>query len=79
MAWEYVFSVRAMSAWPSRSLTIFGWMPACRARVAWVWRRSWNLMRGSPAVFERRSKAAEIASGWVGVPVGPEKTRSLSA
>jgi hypothetical protein len=30
--------------WPKRSLTTFGWTPAISSIVAWLCRRSWNLI-----------------------------------
>ena len=78
MAWEYVLSVRAMSAWPSRSETTLGWTPAASARLAWVCRRSWKRIRGRPARLARRSNRPERLSGWIGLPSGWQKTKSSS-
>jgi hypothetical protein len=36
-------------AFPRRSETTVGWMPAGKASVAWVWRRSWRRMSGNIA------------------------------
>jgi hypothetical protein len=36
MAWLYTSIVKAKVEWTSLSLTIFGWMPEARARVACV-------------------------------------------
>ena len=36
-------------AWPSRSETTLIGVPAATSSEAWVWRRSWNRIRGSPS------------------------------
>ncbi len=40
MTWAYTSIVNATDAWPSRSETIFGGIPAISMSVACVWRRS---------------------------------------
>jgi hypothetical protein len=41
-----------MLAWPRRSWTYFGCLPSTGCIVAQLWRRSWNLMGGSSALFK---------------------------
>ncbi len=42
VAWLYRSSVVATVAWPSISLTSFGWTPWLSISVAVVWRASWG-------------------------------------
>jgi hypothetical protein len=68
-----------MLAWPRSSWTYFGCLPAMRSIVAQVWRRSWNLMGGSSALFKRGLKwRPRRLAPLVVVPVRVGKTRSLS-
>src|SRR6266487_5293427 len=68
--------VIATVAWPSRSLMTLGCTPAWRARVAWVWRRSWRRILGSPARWMRRSNLRRNQSGCSGWPSSRVNTRS---
>ena len=61
--------VKAMLAWPSRSLTTLTGTPALMSRVPWVWRRSWRRMTGTPARRAIRSKVGVTACGWIGLAV----------
>jgi len=55
-----------------------GWMPAARAAVAKVWRRSWNRILGSPDLLRIRSNRWAKMSGWYGRRSSRQKTRSWS-
>ncbi len=62
MAWircAYVSMVTAMLAWPRRSLTTFGWTPACNASEAYVYRTSCRRIAGSPGGGDRELPLAE--------------------
>lgn len=45
----YTAIVKAGEAWPNRSDTTFTGCPCFNKSDAWVWRRSWNRMTGTPA------------------------------
>jgi hypothetical protein len=47
--------VIVIELWPRRSDITLGWMCAASPSVAWVWRRSWKRMRGSPDLRTSRS------------------------
>jgi hypothetical protein len=68
-----------MLACPRSSWTYFGCLPAMRSIVAQVWPRSWSLMGGSPALFNRGLKwrPRRLVALMV-VPVMVGKTRLLS-
>jgi hypothetical protein len=55
-------------AWPSRSDTTLIATSLATSRDAWVWRRSWNRMRGRPSRATWRSNNWVIDSGCTGVP-----------
>ena len=71
-------SVMPVVAWPSRSLTTFGWMPAWSASVAQVWRRSCNRICLTPARRAAEPKARVKRSGCSGPPNSSQNTRSAS-
>jgi len=58
-------------------LTVFTSTPFWRARVAKVWRRSWNRTLGRPARFSTRWSICRTLSGDMGPPVGDGKTQGL--
>ena len=62
-------------AWPSRSETTLIGVPAATSKLAWVWRRSWNRMRGMPVRARCRSKSWLIDSGCSGAPDGVGEDR----
>jgi uncharacterized protein len=56
--------MKATEAWPSRSLTTLALTPACRARLAWVCRRSWKRILRSPDRRRCFSNQQLKVSGW---------------
>ena len=50
-------------ACPRRSETTLGWTPACSARVAWVWRRSWRRIVGQHGLLHGLAEVARDALG----------------
>ena len=54
VTWAYVSRVNPAEKCPSIPDTVFTSTPFCRARVANVCLRSWNLILGNPARFSTR-------------------------
>ena len=76
VTWAQVSSVNPAEKWPSMPDTVFMSTPFCKAMVAKVWRRSWNLTFGMPALASTRFSMLFTLSGEMGPPLGEGNTYS---